>query len=91
MIDNRFEMAEERFRTLLLKWLDNLPPDGWEGTSHQLGDELAAFGDQHRLFAYVPLCPGQKVAGMAMFFSDNGFALTHRRTKRQRTLRVTRH
>lgn len=91
MIDNRLEMAEERFRTLLLKWLVHLPPGGWEGTSHQLGDELYAFGERHRLFAYVPLCPGRKVADLSGFLSDNGFVLTHRRSKSQRTLRFTRH
>lgn len=90
MIDNRLEMAEERFRTLLLKWLAKLPSDGWEGTSHDLGDELHAFGDRHRLYAYVPLCPGRKVAGLSGFLSDNGFTLTHHRTKNQRTLRFIR-
>lgn len=84
MYDRR-EMAEGRFRTLLLKWLTKLPPDGWEGTSHQLGDALYAFGERHRLYAYVPLCPGRKVAAMSEFLSANGFTLTHRRTKHVRT------
>lgn len=89
MTDSRVEMAEERFRTLLLKWLADLPADGWEGTSHDLGDELSAFGEQHRLAAYVPLCPGRKVAGMTSLLSENGFTLTHCRTKNARTLRFT--
>lgn len=89
MID-RYKQLEGRFRTLLLKWLASLPPEGWAGTSHELGDELYIFGERHRLVAYVPLCPGRKVADLAEFLSENGFALTHRRTKHARTLRVTR-
>jgi hypothetical protein len=90
VIDTRLEAAEERFRTLLLRWLAKLPPDGWEGTSHELGEELDGFAERHRLFAFVPLCPGRKVAGMVTFFAAHGFALTHRRTKHARTLRFTR-
>jgi len=87
---DRDEMAESRFRTLLLKWLEQLPTDGWEGTSHELGDDLAEFADRYRLYAFVPLCPGRKVAGMVPFLSANGFILTHHRTKHARTLRFTR-
>lgn len=90
MIADRLELAAERFRTLLLKWLAKLPPEGWEGTSHQLGDELYSFGERHRLAAYVPLCPGRKVADLSGFLSDNGFTFTHRRTKHARTLCFTR-
>ncbi len=90
MIDARREMSEGRFRELLLKWLAKLPADGWEGTSHDLGDELAAFAERHRLFAFVPICPGRKVAGMGPFLPAHGFALTHHRTKHTRTLRFTR-
>ncbi len=87
---DRDEMAESRFRTLLVKWLAKLPPDGWEGTSHELGEELDSFAERHRLVVFVPLCPGRNVAGMVQFLSANGFTLTHRRTKHARTLRVTR-
>jgi len=87
MSDSRLEMAEGRFRTLLLKWLVELPPDGWEGTSHELGDELAALADRHRLVAYVPLCPGRKVADLTRFLSENGFVHTHRHTKHARAVR----
>ena len=90
VIDDRREMVEGRFRTLLVKWLAKLPADGWEGTSHELGYELDSFGERHRLFAFVPICPGRKVAGMVPFLSANWFALTHHRTKRTRTLRFTR-
>ena len=90
MIDDRQELAEGRFRELLAKWLANLPAGGWEGTSHELGDELKSFGERHRLFAFVPVCPGRKVAGMMPFLSANGFTLTHHRTKHTRTLRFTR-
>ncbi len=90
MIDDRREMSEGRFRTLLLKWLANLPPDGWEGTSHELGDDLAEFADRHRLVTFVPLCPGRKVAGMGPFLSAHGFTFTHLRSKHARTLRFTR-
>jgi hypothetical protein len=90
VIDTRLEAAEERFRTLLVKWLSKLPTGGWEGTSHELGDELDKFAERHRLCAFVPLCPGRQVARMTAFFTAHGFALTHRRTKSARTLRFTR-
>ena len=90
MIDDRCEMSEGRFRELLLKWLAKLPADGWEGTSHDLGDELDTFAERHRLVAFVPLCPGRKVAGMGPFLSAHGFTLTLHRTKRTRTLRFAR-
>lgn len=83
---DRGEMAEQRFRNLLLKWLAKLPPDGWEDTSHELGDALYTFGERHRLSAYVPLCPVRKVADLAEFLSANGFTLAHRRSKHARYL-----
>ncbi len=67
-----------------------LRTDGWEGTSHELGSELDSFAERHRLFAFVPLCPGRQVAGLVPFLSANGFTLTHHRTKHTRTLRFTR-
>lgn len=79
MHHDRRELAEERFRALLLKWLATLPPDGWEGTSHQLGDELAAFDERHRLYAFVPTCPTRKVAALSGLLSDNGFTLSRHR------------
>ena len=51
---------------------------------------MAECADRHRLVAYVPLCPGRKVADLCGFLSDNGFALTHRRTRHVRTLRFNR-
>ncbi len=90
MLADRRQLADARFRTLLLKWLAELPADGWEGTSHQLGDALNAFGERHRLYAFVPTCPGPKVAALTEFVADRGFTLTHRRTKRTRTLRLSR-
>ena len=90
MLTDRREMVEGRFRALLMKWLAALPPDGWEGTSHELGDELHDFGERHRLHAYVPLCPGRKVAALSWLLSANGYAFTCRRTKHARTLRFTR-
>ena len=90
MIDSRLEQSEGRFRTLLLKWLAKLPAGGWEGTSHQLGDALYAFGERHRLYAFVPTCPGRKVADLSGFLSANGFTLTHHRTKSERTMRFVR-
>lgn len=89
MLVDRDEMSEGRFRELLLKWLAKLPPEGREGTSHEWGYELDSFAERQRLVAFVPLCPGRKVAGMVPFLSANGFTLTHRRTKRARTLRFT--
>ncbi len=89
MLADRRQLADARFRTLLLKWLAKLPPDGWEGTSHDLGEVLAAFADRHRLIAFVPTCPGRKVADLSGFLSANGFTLTHHRTNRTRTLRFT--
>jgi len=90
MTGRRREMAGGRFRTPLLNWLAELPPDGWEGTSHEPGDAMAACADRHRLVAFVPLCPGHKVADLTGFLSENGFTLTHRRTKHARTLRFGR-
>ncbi len=90
MLIDRRVVAEHRFRTLLLTWLAELPPDGWEGTSHELGDALAAFADRRRLVAYVPTCPGPKVAELAGLLPVNGFTLSHRRTKHARTLRFSR-
>ena len=90
MIDDRREMSEGRFRELLVKWLAKLPADGWEGTSHELGYELDSFAERHRLVAFVPLCPGRKVAAMGPFLSAHGFALTRHRTKHTRTLRFGR-
>jgi hypothetical protein len=87
---DRDEMAERQFQTLLLKWLGKLPPDGWEGTSHQLGDELDSFAERRRLCAFVPLCPGRKAAGMVPHLTANGFTITHRRSKHARTLRFAR-
>ena len=62
MLDRR-EVSEGRFRTLVLKWLAKLPADGWEGTSHQLGDALHTFGEGHRPIAFEPTCPGRWRAG----------------------------
>lgn len=90
MLTDRRETAEGRLQTLLVRWLASLPPDGWEGTSHELGDELDAFAERHRLVVFVPLCPGRKVAGMTQLLAAHGFTLTQRRTKHARTLRVTR-
>ncbi len=90
MIESREQQAEGRFRTLLAKWLAKLPPGGWEGTSHDLGEALARFADRQRVFAFVPICPGRKVAEMAEFLADHGFAVEHHRTKHARTLRFTR-
>jgi hypothetical protein len=86
----RRDMAGERFRTLVLGWLAELPAGGWEGTSHDLGDELAAFAERTRAVAFVPLCPGRKVAALAAVLVDSGFAITHHRSKHARTLRLTR-
>ncbi len=61
-----------------------------EGTSHELGEELDSFIEWHRLFAFVPICPGRKVAGMRPFLSVHGFTLTFRHTKHARTRRFTR-
>lgn len=90
MHTDRRQLADARFRTLVLKWLAELPLDGWEGTSHDLGEVLTAFTERHRLIAFVPTCPGWKVADLSAFLTDNGYTLTHRRTKQERTLRITR-
>lgn len=90
MLADRRQKAESRFLTLLSSWLASLPSDGWEGTSHELGDALAAFAERRRLVAYVPLCPGPRVAALAEFLTGRGFVLTHRRTKHARTLRFSR-
>jgi hypothetical protein len=90
MLADRQTQADARFRTLMLAWLDSLPPGGWEGTSHELGDALAAFADRNRMVASVPLCPARKVAALAGVLADHGFALTRRRSKHARTLRFTR-
>jgi hypothetical protein len=87
MLADRRQQADARFRTLVLNWLESLPPGGWEGTSHELGDALAAFADRRKLVAFVPTCPARKVAVLAGF---HGFALTHRRTKHARTIRLSR-
>lgn len=90
MLTDRREQAESRFRTLLSAWLASLPPSGWEGTSHGLGDALAAFAERRQLGAYVPHCPGPRVAALAGFVAGRGFALTHHRTKHARTFRLAR-
>ncbi len=90
MLTDRRQFADTRFRTLRMKWLAELPPDGWEGTSHELGEVLATFADQHRLIAFVPTCPGRQVAGLVPFLTVIGFTLTHNRTKHTRTLRFIR-
>jgi hypothetical protein len=90
MTNSRSEMAEQRFRTLVLKWLASLPPGGWEGTSHDLGNALHAFGERHRLSAYIPLCPVRKVVNLSGLLTVNGFTLTHHRSKHARTLRFSR-
>jgi hypothetical protein len=90
MHHDRREQSEGGFRTLLLKWLGSLPSEGWEGTSHEAGEELAAFDKRHGLYAYVPISAGKTVAGLTAFLTANGFTLTHHRTKQARTLRVTR-
>jgi len=90
MLDDRRQLVESRFRTLLLKWLSSLSPGGWEGTSRQLGDVLAAVAERHGIYAYAPISAGKKVAVMSAFITANGFTLTHHRTKHARTLRFTR-
>ena len=90
MTDDRRATTEGRFRALVLKWLAKLPPAGWEGTSHQLGDELAAFGERNRLYSFVPTCPTRKVAALGADLRAAGFALTTRRTKQERTVRFAR-
>ncbi len=86
MLTDRRERADARFRVVLLKWLGSLPAAGWEGTSHELGEELAAFAERHRLIAFVPTCPGRAVAKLAGFLADSGYALSHNRTSAARTL-----
>jgi hypothetical protein len=91
MHDSRVGLLEGRFRTLRTTWLAELPAGGWEGTSHQLGDELAACGERHRLCAYVPACPVRQVAGLLTgVLANRRFALTTRRTKSERLNRITR-
>lgn len=90
MHTDRRQRADTRFRTLVLKWLASLPPTGWEGTSHELGEVLAAFAEQHRLVVYVPTCPGSNVADLSALISENGFTFTHHRTKHTRTLQFRR-
>jgi len=90
MLTDRRRLVEGRFRTLLLKWLGDLPSEGWEGTSHELGDVLVVFDKRHGIYAYVPISAGKKVAVMTAFITANGFTLTHHRTKHARTLRVAR-
>lgn len=84
---DRRQLADTRFRTLVLKWLASLPPSGWEGTSHELGEVLATFAEQHRLIVFVPTCPGPKLADLSAFLTENGFTVTHHRTRHARTLR----
>jgi hypothetical protein len=90
MLQTRREVSKGRFRSLMLKWLASLPAAGWEETSHELGQALAAFAERRKLVADVPLCPGGKVAGLYGFLSENGFPLAHHRSEHARTLRFTR-
>jgi hypothetical protein len=55
MLTDRRELAEGRFRILMLKRLAKLPLGGWEGTSHELGEELNSFAERRRVVAFVPL------------------------------------
>jgi hypothetical protein len=87
MLTVRRERADARFRVVLLRWLAKLPVAGWEGTSHELGQELAAFAERHRLIVFVPTCPGRAVAKLAGFLADNGFTISHNRTSTARTVR----
>jgi Ser/Thr protein kinase RdoA (MazF antagonist) len=87
---NRRAILETRFQTLLLTWLAKLPPVGWEGTSHQVGEELEAFDRRHRQYALVPTCPGRNVAALSNFLATAGYIVTHRLTKHARTLSFTR-
>lgn len=88
MLTDRLERADARFRVLLLKWLAALPAAGWAGTSHELGEQLSAFAERHRLIAFVPTCPGRAVAKLARFLADCGFTVSHHRTKAARTVSV---
>ena len=53
MFADRRQQAEAQFLSLLTSWLTSLPADGWEGTSHDLGDVLFAFAKWRKLTAYV--------------------------------------
>lgn len=55
MIERR-ELGEERFRTLLLKWLAKLSQSGWEGTSYKPKGEQTPSVVRRGLLSYVP-CP----------------------------------
>lgn len=87
MPDDRFDLLEARFRKLLAAWLKSLPAGGWEGTSRQLGNDLAAFSQRHQVYAYVPTCPTRKVE---LALAGSGFALTNYRTKSERLVRIAR-
>ncbi len=90
MSDSRINAVNERFRTLLKRWLAALPANGWEGTSKELGDALYAFGRQHRLYAAVGVSMGTVLERWGEVLAAEGFTLTTRRTKKARLVRVER-
>ncbi len=90
---DRYRTADlKAFRLVLVKWLEGLPPKGWEGTVTALESELLEINEQHRLFAYIPRRNGLgvRISSEVEFIRSSDFRVEFRRTRTERLVRFDR-
>ncbi|MBY0461226.1 MAG: hypothetical protein K2V38_28210 [Gemmataceae bacterium] len=81
---------DERFRRLLVAWLQNLPPNGWRGTVAELFAELDERERTGTFFVFVPTSSALTKALLhhEPAISAAGFALRLGRTKSARFITI---
>ncbi len=80
------------FRKVLVRWLDKLPADGWEGGVEELGEALWTITRRDPSSTYIPSGTGlgRVIAAEQGFIRGRGFVVSSHRTKHARTLRFNR-
>jgi hypothetical protein len=86
------EASVNAFRKVLVRWLDKLPADGWEGGLAKLGEALWKITCRDPSLTYIPSGTGlgRVIVAEQGFLRAQGFVVQSRRTKHARTLRFTR-
>lgn len=79
----REQAAEERFKDLVLSWLESLPAEGWVGTSKELGDDIAA---SRTVRQFVPRAAWGAVRDLLPAIRAAGWCVAERRTKEARLI-----
>lgn len=85
------EANVKAFRKVLVRWLAELPADGWEGGVAELGEALWTITRRDRMPTHIPIGTGlgRVIAADQGFIRAKGFVVTSHRTKHARTLRFT--